>query len=371
MTTIGGKEFINRGTAENPIFQRVGGGGGGGGGGGANVTTDETPPLSPSGGDLWYDTSVAKLYVYIDGTGWLQANGGSGGGGGGSGGGASVSVGIEAPTSKTEGDLWFSEEVGSLFVYIADTGWVETNPGGGGGGGASAGYGGSSVDAKTEAFFYSDAAYTTPVLVSNATDGARFYNKDNYIIVNLVYAASSNQDSYIDVTYYPPDSETGYVVGGTRKGGGSGHAYNQNITFVMAPESSCFIGNTNFTCYAATVTLLDAGGGGGGGGPRAYVAFDGTAANLTGSIISSYNVDSITDGGEGIYTINLKNELYDGVVLADGYYLWGGPGIAAIPVMDGVDVAGPGKFNGVKLSAYIFGGGVEYEDITNLSLVVY
>lgn len=215
MTTIGGKQFINRGTSENPIYQRVGS-----------------------------SASIVSGGTAIDG--------------------ANVSTGTDAPESPADGDLWFNETVGSLFVYIDSTGWVESNPGGGGGVG-TVGYGGSSVNAKTEEFFYSDAAYTTPVLLSNDTDGSRFYHKDGYIIVNLVYESSSSQSSNVDVTYYPPDSATGFIVGATKKSGSSGHGYDQNMTFAMAPGSSCQIGNTNFTCRAATVTLLDAGGGGGGG----------------------------------------------------------------------------------------------------------
>lgn len=97
---------------------------------GGGVEVSDSAPTGPSGGDLWYDTSIAELYVYVDNIGWIQANGG--------GGGASVSTGTEAPTSPAEGDLWFNENVGSLFVYISGTGWIETNPGGGGGGGARA-----------------------------------------------------------------------------------------------------------------------------------------------------------------------------------------------------------------------------------------
>jgi hypothetical protein len=53
-------------------------------------------------------------------------------------GGASVTVSIEpAPTGAADGDLWFNETVGELYVYIDGTGWVQTNGGGGGGGGGS------------------------------------------------------------------------------------------------------------------------------------------------------------------------------------------------------------------------------------------
>jgi len=39
---------------------------GGGGGGGASVTTSDTAPVSPSDGDLWYDSVGGRMYVYYD-----------------------------------------------------------------------------------------------------------------------------------------------------------------------------------------------------------------------------------------------------------------------------------------------------------------
>lgn len=44
-----------------------------GGSSGANVTTDITPPSSPSVGDLWYDTVGGRMYVYFDST-WVDTN---------------------------------------------------------------------------------------------------------------------------------------------------------------------------------------------------------------------------------------------------------------------------------------------------------
>ena len=67
-----------------PYIKVVASSGGGGGTGGANVTTDTVAPTNPSDGDLWFDESVGKLYVYVDTTSsWVQTNGGGGGGGGG------------------------------------------------------------------------------------------------------------------------------------------------------------------------------------------------------------------------------------------------------------------------------------------------
>lgn len=45
----------------------------GGATGGASVTESDTPPVDPSAGDLWYDTSGGRMYVYFDNT-WVDAN---------------------------------------------------------------------------------------------------------------------------------------------------------------------------------------------------------------------------------------------------------------------------------------------------------
>lgn len=50
---------------------------GGGGGGGASITMSDSQPSSPSNGDLWFNTTALRLYVYYtDGTSnqWIQTN---------------------------------------------------------------------------------------------------------------------------------------------------------------------------------------------------------------------------------------------------------------------------------------------------------
>ena len=54
---------------------------GGGGGGGASVTTDDTAPSSPSDGDLWYDTDDGGMFVYYEDTDssqWVEVIGSQG-----------------------------------------------------------------------------------------------------------------------------------------------------------------------------------------------------------------------------------------------------------------------------------------------------
>ena len=54
---------------------------GGGGGGGASVTTDDSAPSSPSDGDLWYDTDDGGMFVYYEDTDssqWVEVIGSQG-----------------------------------------------------------------------------------------------------------------------------------------------------------------------------------------------------------------------------------------------------------------------------------------------------
>ena len=90
-----------------------------GGSGGASVTVSETAPSSPSEGDLWFDPSVLKTFVYYnDGTAnqWVQNNPTGGGGSGGS----SVTVSDSAPSSPSAGDLWWDSAGNRMFIYYTD-----------------------------------------------------------------------------------------------------------------------------------------------------------------------------------------------------------------------------------------------------------
>ncbi len=49
----------------------------GGGGGNAAITISDTPPASPSEGNLWYDSSIGRTFIYyvdIDGSQWVDAS---------------------------------------------------------------------------------------------------------------------------------------------------------------------------------------------------------------------------------------------------------------------------------------------------------
>ena len=103
------------------------------GGGGTSVTVSDTAPSTPSNGDLWYKSDEGRLKIYYnDGSSsqWVDANPiGSGSGGGG---GATVTTDDNAPSNPSDGDLWWKSNEGQLKVYYQDADssqWVDTGGG--------------------------------------------------------------------------------------------------------------------------------------------------------------------------------------------------------------------------------------------------
>jgi hypothetical protein len=180
--------------------------------GGASVTVSETAPSSPSEGDLWFDPSVLKTFVYYnDGTAnqWVQSNPtGSGGSGGG---GASVTASDTAPTSPSAGDLWFKSDTGALYVYYTDADssqWVGVSgPAGADGAAGAAGASASVSYANLAAFPASptegDIAYAQDTNALYVYDGSEWDR------------ISSGSDESPRVTTEPPTSHGLFDDGST------------------------------------------------------------------------------------------------------------------------------------------------------------
>ena len=87
----------------------------------ANVTTSDTAPTSPSNGDLWWDSTSGNLKIryedgdsnqWVDATSTLGAAGSSG---------ANVTISLTAPTTPNSGDLWWKSDEGQLKIFYDDT----------------------------------------------------------------------------------------------------------------------------------------------------------------------------------------------------------------------------------------------------------
>ena len=123
---------------------------GGGGGGGASVTTSDAAPSSPSDGDLWYNTNAGGLFVYYQDANsaqWVEVVGKTGAtGAAGADGGVTVSVSDAAPSSPSAGQLWWNSTANKLYIYYQDANssqWVQATTPGATGAAGSAGAAGA------------------------------------------------------------------------------------------------------------------------------------------------------------------------------------------------------------------------------------
>lgn len=104
-----------------------------GSGGGASVTIADTAPNSPTAGDLWFNSTSLKTFVYYnDGSSsqWLPSNpvglrGPTGNAG------LTVQTSDTAPSNPSNGDVWFDTSVAKTFIYYTDSDssqWIQMNP---------------------------------------------------------------------------------------------------------------------------------------------------------------------------------------------------------------------------------------------------
>ena len=97
--------------------------------GSASIELSETAPSSPTDGTMWYNTSDGALYIYYndgDSSQWVGVSGPAGPAGES----GAVTIGDNPPSSPTDGQQWFDSSDGSLYIYYNDgtsSQWVATS----------------------------------------------------------------------------------------------------------------------------------------------------------------------------------------------------------------------------------------------------
>lgn len=79
------------------------------------ATISDTAPASPLAGQLWFQSTNGKTFVYYDSS-WIEV--------GGIGTGARMVSSSSAPASPLEGSMWFNTNTAQTFVYY-DSSWIE------------------------------------------------------------------------------------------------------------------------------------------------------------------------------------------------------------------------------------------------------
>ena len=235
------------------------------------------------------------------------------------------------PTGES---LWFKGTGTTIFYQyttdttqpaISDTNWIEvttniSGPGGGGGnselgtiwgfgkavsgtGGTGTGTGGGGSWNFTDQTV--DAALA-PTAAWQSLDLSSFVGSNSAYVVFEAYGNTSGYSLNLDLrkpgSSINPNTGIDRKISGTVTQGfliinGIGHQLNgvTDSSGVIEYRQSNVIGTGTITLKIIAYSV-DSGDTDSGGGPRAYVAFDGTATDLTASITNSHNVASITDG---------------------------------------------------------------------------
>jgi hypothetical protein len=93
------------------------------------VPIGDVPPRNPRVGNLWFRPSDGRLYIfYFDGDSyqWVSAiperfkpirD-------------VYVPIGSEPPINPNDGDMWYRETDGRLYIFYEGSGWVDSNPSG-------------------------------------------------------------------------------------------------------------------------------------------------------------------------------------------------------------------------------------------------
>ena len=304
--------------------------------GGASVTVSETAPSSPAEGDLWFDPSVLKTFVYYnDGSAnqWVQSNP-TGSGGGGSAG-ASVTASDTAPSSPSAGDLWYKSDTNALYVYYNDgdsSQWVGVS-GPAGAAGATGAAGAAATGYGQVPIVYTEPPTTHALNTDGSTSSIQMQAVDpegTSITYAIAYANATNArptqlvaDTVINQSTgtFTFDPSTNTAHEGTFKARLSA---SDGIT-----HATRFV-NVNLAFTHTLHWLVIAGGGGGGSTLPSYANGGGGGA---GGYRSSWNNES--SGGGGSAESPITGDLGDVYTITVGA---GGNGASASAVgTDGAD----------------------------------
>jgi len=217
------------------------------------IVESEPAPTGGAEGDLWFNETTGELYVYVDSVGWVQTNGGGGGGsGGGSGGGATVkylldpvAVFIGAPAD----DKWISYDIPANVPSDA-TGIIVRFE-------ARADQGTFSVLAKTTSWNQRRVCLALADAPGNVSDGASDVNTfiipySSTIDVKVDHNGTGDARFYVD----------GYIAGGSGGSGGSSGTVSgsgQLIAYGLFSDGTATMPadqlfNASVTKYASTGT---------------------------------------------------------------------------------------------------------------------
>jgi hypothetical protein len=205
--------------------------------GGASVQISETAPTDPDAGNVWFNSTDGRAYIYYDSV-WVDLNPGIAGPAG------KFTVSETAPEDATSGDGWFNSATARLFIRY-DNFWVEATSnyiGPAGPTGETGATGPSGVVAATSPITYNSETQTVAITQSA-------------IAINMSQVATTVSDKSANYTLVSADENT-YIRS-------TGSAITITVPDVLANgESVNFIqagaGQITFAGSSVTINSVDA-----------------------------------------------------------------------------------------------------------------
>jgi hypothetical protein len=202
--------------------------------GGASVQISETAPADPDAGNVWFNSTDGRAYIYYDSV-WVDLNPGIAGPAG------KFTVSETAPEDATSGDGWFNSATARLFIRY-DNFWVEATSNYIGPTGPEGPAGPSGVVSATSPITYNSGTQTVGITQSA-------------IAINMSQVATTVSDKSANYTLVSADENT-YIRS-------TGSAITITVPDVLANgESVNFIqagaGQITFAGSSVTINSTDA-----------------------------------------------------------------------------------------------------------------
>ena len=203
--------------------------------GGASVQISETAPADPDAGNVWFNSTDGRAYIYYDSV-WVDLNPGIAGPAG------KFTVSATAPTTPTptEGDGWFNSDTARLFIRY-DNFWIE----------ATSNYVGPTGATGSSGVI----AVTSPITNSGTSTSATIGINQSALAINMSQIATTVSDKSANYTLQSSDENT-YIRS-------TGSAITITVPDVLANgESVNFIqagsGQITFAGSGVTINSVDA-----------------------------------------------------------------------------------------------------------------
>jgi len=287
---------------------------------GASVIVSDTPPVSPSSGDLWTDSTTMKMFIYYedaDSSQWVEVSGSSGASAsaGGSGGTTNLTAGViwdNHDSTRTEYDesLTVLADGTEVLTHVADPEdlrsvyiekFVEANDSG-----SELIITSSLSDQSSSAHEVTNTGVTLDSSVTHSGSGSLYFNGSSYLTVTPHESLTIGTDDFTVESWVKTTPNTGYP-----------QLFNTAVPYTTAGSIRLALSPSNkWSVWSATSHIIDS---------TSAVDLSGWVhvALVRSSGVMTIYTNGVADGSVSNSTNFAPNQFYIGGI-GDGSYIYTG-----------------------------------------------